>query len=500
MQSDLVLSDDEMSLNEELVPPAAEVGSAEALLEAKIERVFGSLSIDKRRLPASKLQSRGVPSYVAEWVIDTIVPGRGPLGLDEAAKVQEWATKFIPKPDEGATVRNRLLMGQSVKLLTPVQVDVVINKTRQERVAKLSMIGVNDAHISDEIVEKNPALLKQGMWGVAELLKVSDGVAITSFRPMQASVDLELWKEARREFSLEEWRSLLLLSMGYNPEAFTPGESLLLLCRLLPLVQKNMHLMELAPKGTGKSYIFENISPQVRLVSGGNISPAVLFVNNANAMPGLLARYSVVVLDEVQTLKFDKPEEIVGGLKGYLANARIARGGLHETASDCGFVLLANITLDAAQRPAKDPLISELPKFLQETAFIDRLRGLIPGWQIRKLSGSQSFAQGSGLKADYFGDVLIALRNDLEADSYCVQKVELSGERPYRRNEESVRALASGFMKLLFPHGEMTDAEFFKYCVKPAVKLRQGIWDQLYTLDAEYRQFERDIKCRVAGD
>ncbi len=488
------------------LPPNDEMGAADDLgalpasnddeLEAKIERVFGSLSIDKRRLPASKLQSRGVPGYVAEWVIDTVVPGRGPLSLEDAAKVQEWASKFIPKPDEGATVRNRLLLGQSVKLLTPVQVDVVINKTRQERIAKLPMIGVFDAQISDEVVEKNPALLKQGMWGVTEIIVVSDGVAVTGFRPMQASVDLNLWKEARCEFTLEEWRSLLLLSMGYNPAAFTAGEALLLLCRLLPLVQKNMHLMELAPKGTGKSYIFENISPQVRLVSGGNISPAVLFVNNVNAMPGLLARYAVVVLDEVQTLKFDKPEEIVGGLKGYLANARIARGGLHEIASDCGFVLLANITLDAAQRPAKDPLISELPKFLQETAFIDRLRGLIPGWQIRKLSGSQSFASSSGLKADYFGDVLIALRHDLEADSFCAQKVELSGERPYRRNEESVRALASGFMKLLFPHCEVSDEDFTKYCVKPAVKLRQGIWDQLYALDAEYRQFEREIKCR----
>ena len=224
-------------------------------------------------------------------------------------------------------------MGQSVKLLMPVQVDVIINKTRQERIAKLPNIGIFDAQISDDVVERNPALLKQGMWGVTELLKVSDGVAVTGFRPMQASVDLNGWKAARREFTLEEWRSLLLLSMGYNPAAFTAGEALLLLCRLLPLVQKNMHLMELAPKGTGKSYIFENISPQVRLVSGGNISPAVLFVNNVNAMPGLLARYAVVVLDEVQTLKFDKPEEIVGGpqrLSGQRAHRarRFARNGL----------------------------------------------------------------------------------------------------------------------------------------------------------------------------
>ncbi len=316
-----------------------------AALEEKVIEVFGDLSIDKRRLPASKLNSRGVPGYVGEWVIDTVTPGRGPLTPEQVARVGEWAGKYIPRPDEGNLIRNRLLSGQSVKVLTPVQVDVILNRSREERVAKLSMIGIGDAHISDEVVERNPALLKQGMWGVAELLKVSDGVAITSFKPMQASVSLDGWKEARARFSLDEWRALLLLSMGYNPAAFSSGEALLLLSRLLPLVQKNMHLLELAPKGTGKSYVYENISPQVRLVSGGNISPAVLFVNNANGLPGILARYAVVVLDEVQTLKFEKPEEIVGSLKGYLANARIARGGLHEMASDCGFVMLANITL-----------------------------------------------------------------------------------------------------------------------------------------------------------
>ncbi len=465
-------------------------------LEAKVTRVFGEMSIDKRRLPASKLQSRGVPGYVGEWVIDTIAPGRGPLAPEDVTRVNEWASKYIPKPDEGNILRNRLLSGQSVKVLTPVQVDVILNRTREDRVAKMSMIGISDAHISDEIVERYPALLKQGMWGVTELLKVSDGVAVTSFKPMQATINMQGWKEARQQFTLDEWRALLLLSMGYNPAAFTTGEALLLLTRLLPLVQKNLHLLELAPKGTGKSYVYENISPQVRLVSGGNVSPAVLFVNNATGQPGLLARYSVVVLDEVQTLKFEKPEEIIGSLKGYLANARIARGGLHETASDCGFVMLANITLDSAQRPAKDPLISELPKFLQETAFLDRLRGLVPGWQVRKLSG-QSFAQNSGLKADYFGDVLIALRHDVDADSLCARRIELCGERPYRRNEESIRALASGFWKILFPHGEATDDEFYRYCVKPAVKLRQGVWDQLYSLDAEYRQFEHDLKCRL---
>src|SRR4029078_6781216 len=109
-----------------------------------------------------------------------------------------------------------------------------------------------------------------------------------------------------------------------------------------------------------------------------------------------------VVLDEVQTLKFEKPQEIIGGLKGFLANGQLTRGGLHQTASDCGLVLLANIALDAQQNPIMNPLVKELPEFLQETAFLDRMRALIPGWRIRKLSGA-CFANGMGLNSDFFG-------------------------------------------------------------------------------------------------
>ena len=202
------------------------------------------------------------------------------------------------------------------------------------------------------------------------------------------------------------------------------------------------------------------------------------------------------MLDEVQTLKFEKPEEIIGGLKGFLANGRLTRGGLHETASDCGLVLLANITLDSQQRPIMEPLVRELPEFLQETAFLDRIRALIPGWKIRKLSG-ECFAQGAGLKSDFFGDALYALRDDLEHDQRIARRVQLIGSKVYKRNEDSVRSIATGLMKILFPHGELTDMELDRYCVRPAQRLRQYIWEQLQNLDAEYRQYESEIRYEI---
>lgn len=465
-------------------------------LDEKVQEIFERLSIDKRRLPMSQLQKRGIPAYVAEWLLDAVVPGTGTLTPEEASKIQQWANRFIPGPGDSNLIKNRLLDGEIVKVLTSVQVDVELTRRRQERVAKMSLLSISDAFIADSIIQGNKDLLNQGMWGVVELSSTEEGVSISSFKPMQASVNLQLFKDARRKFSLEEWRALVLTSMGYNPNTFSEDEQMLLICRLLPLVQKNMNMMELAPKGTGKSYVYENISSRVRLISGGNISPAVLFVNNMTGQWGLLARYSVVVLDEVQTLRFEKPEEIIGGLKGYLANGKLTRGGLHETASDCGLVMLANISLDSQQRPIVDPLVRELPEFLQETAFLDRIWALIPGWKIRKLS-SECFATGVGLKSDFFGDALIALRNDLEHDQHAARRIRLRGNKVYKRNEDAIRSIASGLMKILFPHGEVSDVEFERYCVRPAKTLRQYIWSQLQTLDAEYRQYGSEIDYEI---
>jgi ATP-dependent Lon protease len=467
-------------------------GTFTSELDEKVQRVFGDLSIDKRRLPMTKLDKRGIPAYVAEWAIDMLIPGRGELKQEQVNKVRDWANKFIPGPEEAKVIQNRLLNGETIKALTSVEVDIELTRHRQDRSAQMKLLQISDALIADGIVEKYPDLLKQGMWGVVELVGSQDGVTIASFKPMQATVDLKLFKQARRQFSLKEWMYLMVTSMGYDPTFYSEEEQIFVLCRLLPLVQKSMHLIELAPKGTGKSYFFENISSRVRLVSGGNVSPAVLFVNNASGQWGLLARYKTVVLDEVQTLKFEKPDEIVGGLKGFLANARLTRGGLHESSSDCSLVMLANILLDSHQNPIDKLLIKELPEFLQETAFLDRLKGIIPGWKTKKLSGD-SFAKSVGLKTDFFGDALLSFRDDLEIDQVCARRVHLVGKK-YKRNEDSVQAIASGMMKILFPHGEVSPEDFDHYCVRPAKQLRQLVWEQLYLLDAEYRQYPSQIE------
>lgn len=465
-------------------------------LSRKVQEVFGEQAIDKRRLPTSQLAKRGLPAFVAEYVLDSIIPGSGSVTSSEAERVQEWAKTKVPGPGEQKVVRFRLSQGETVKILTHVEAEVKLTRDKNEVFAVLKQLGLQDVGISPDLLREFPSLLKQGMWGVVTLVNSSTGVVITDFNPMQASINLDLYKAAREEFSLEEWQALLLISMGYNPDPLSPEEKLFVLCRLLPLVQKNMHLMELAPKGTGKSYLYENISPKVRLVSGGNVTPAVLFVNNASGQWGLLARFSVVVLDEVQTLKFSQPGEIIGGLKGFLANGKLTRGGTHEAASDCSMVLLANILLDQHQRPVNKSIVENLPEFLRETAFLDRLRGIIPGWKISKLT-SRSFAESVGLKADFFGDALLALREDLTADQYCVANISLRGQNIYKRNEDAIRSISAGMLKILFPNGKVTTEEFRHNCLRPAMDLRQEVWAQLLALDPEYRQYQADFKLET---
>jgi ATP-dependent Lon protease len=182
-------------------------------LTQKVQRVFGQLIIDKQRLPMSQLQSRGIPAYVGEWLLDSLAPGIGQLSPEEARKVQMWAAKHIPASGDQKLIKHRLSQGEVVKVLTPVEVNIHLEQGRNERLATLKLLNLNKVYIADELLVQHPDLLRLGMWGVTELVNTTSGVSILNFRPMQASVNLELYKRARTEFTLDEWRDLMLLEI-----------------------------------------------------------------------------------------------------------------------------------------------------------------------------------------------------------------------------------------------------------------------------------------------
>jgi len=190
------------------------------------------------------------------------------------------------------------------------------------------------------------------------------------------------------------------------------------------------------------------------------------------------------VFDEAQTISFDNPGEIVGILKDYLESGRYSRGKQQVTA-DAGIMMLGNIPIDASGQPAESVLFRNLPAFLQETAFIDRLHGILPGWELPRVTVNTP-ARGMGFKADFFSEYLHALRDEASYTQYVNQHLKITGTQDMR-DVKAIQRLVTGYLKLLFPHLEPTDSEFLEYCIKPAIRLRQTVRDQLCKLDPEYK-------------
>jgi len=466
-----------------------------------VSEVFGNLSVDKSRLPANI--SSIAPKFVTEWLVDKLVPGRGTLTLAEQEKVNQFVQKVFPRKDDANVINFQLTQGEVYKLIALMQVRVKIEasgKKIPDPIARIPSLKLEACQISTDLIQSNEMLLRQGIWGKISIAMRSDGaIEVIDFDPFQCSkIDLPEYAKARSKFTTEQWRDLMLCSMGCNPEhsSYTPEAKTWVLARLLPLVEQNFHMMELAPKGTGKSYIYENINSKVSLISGGKVTPAQLFINGSTKEVGLLGRHDVVILDEAQSLVFENPEEIIGPLKNYLASNKYNRAGFADIISDCSLVLLANIELDANLRPRNEHnLLADLPPFLSETAFLDRFAGISPGWEIPKFRGDMMASQ-IGLKMDFFGEALLAMRQDNRYMSYVQEHIQFT-EGVTIRDQNAIYKSASGFLKILHPHLELTLSDFENDCLRPAKKMRQAIRTIMYNLDDEFRQNGKELIAEV---
>jgi ATP-dependent Lon protease len=246
-----------------------------------------------------------------------------------------------------------------------------------------------------------------------------------------------------------------------------------------------VNLLELAPKGTGKSYVFAQLSKYSWLISGGVVTRAQLFYNMAAKSAGVITKYDVVVLDEVQTIRLADEGEIIGGMKGYLESGEFRVMGFRGTA-DAGMVLLANVPMLSDRRPRSKSLFERLPKWLrgpESTALIDRFHGLLPGWELPRIT-KEHLATCVGLRADYLGEVLHQLRLRDEYSTYTQQHLRTAGDL---RDIRAVERISAGLLRLLFPDlSAVTPEEFDAYCVQPAKGLRAAIREQLAIMDEEY--------------
>lgn len=320
-------------------------------------------------------------------------------------------------------------------------------------------------------------------------IKLTD---FTSFCPYDT--DIDFYKDVRSEFDINEWIDILLGAMDYNSAGYEDERNrLAMLKRLLPFVEKNLNLIELAPKGTGKSYVFGNISKYGLLTDGGKVTRAKMFFDTARNTPGFIVGHDYVAIDEVKLVKFGDVNEMRSVMQGYMERGRCEVNG-HEVVSDAGVVFLGNIETDNMDEYKN--MLTELPSLFQESALLDRMHGFIKGWDIPPMQPGLKIS-GWALNTEYFCTVLHLLREDMSYRAIVDQIVEVS-DGAYERHVEAVKKLTTAFLKLLFPHVKSVEdinrLQFKTYCLQPAVKMRKIVQLQLEELDPkEYKKEEKQM-------
>jgi ATP-dependent Lon protease len=459
--------------------------------EQKALDVFSEIVINKSFVHKAGFGSRAIPTYVREWIISHYLDDGTELTETSRQKIASFVQKFVPDKSQKETIKNQLFEQMEVQFLD--NFSVYVNLEKGDRYLNIPFLDENAAFAIPQIVQDNEMLLSSGLWGVGKLYYVpkSDDnprgqIWMREFKPFQlANMDLEYFRECRKSFSTQEWIDFLISSMGFNYNLYSERQKILLICRLVPMVEPRYNLVELAPKGTGKSFVFENMSRYVAVRSGA-ISPAVLFFNDSRKTPGLITRYDSVVIDEAQKVKADTSGELTALLKSYLEAGRFARGSASSINAEAGLVMLANIDLDHNKRPLNEQigLFRVFPNFLRETAFIDRFSGLLPGWDLPRIS-KDTPSKTIGLKGDIFGEILHSLRSDISYRDYVKTNMELQNCDDMR-DSKAVEAGTTGLLKILFPDQDPTEEEFYLYCANPALELRQRVRDELCKLDREY--------------
>ena len=461
--------------------------------ELKASDYYGEVVINKGLMAKAGFGARAIPVYVGEWIISQFVE-KDVLSEESRQEIIKIVTNYLPQKADKNIILNRLKEQEEVQILDDFRVNVNLEKNMHE--LSIPVLDVNKGLIQKGIVDENSMLLKTGMWGIGTLRYVPpDGeevkkgqIWMVDFRPFQTpGVDLDYFKECRKHFSLDEWIDMLVSSCQFNPEVHTLPQKILLLSRIIPLIQPRVNQAELAPKGTGKSFVFDNISRYAAVIPGGKLSAPTLFYNSASKQLGLIPRYDVVIVDEVQKIHTDTAGEAMAALKMYMESGRYRRATGDMGTSEAGFIILGNITIGPDRRPLYETngIFKELPSSLQESAFVDRIHGLLEGWFMPRITKNTP-SKSIGFKGDFFSEVLHELRSDLKFADYVAHSMRLP-ECEDMRDNKAIARLAEGFLKLLFPDLLVSEKEFIEYCVNPAVRMRQQIRDDLAKLDQEYR-------------
>ncbi|MDR1817328.1 MAG: BREX system Lon protease-like protein BrxL [Puniceicoccales bacterium] len=471
-------------------------------ISEKIREVFPDIAILKNPDNQTVFSGRNLPSFVKDYLVKRFIDAGGAL---DVFRLREFLDRHIPA--KNTEVKGRLIQGETLNLL--VRFIISHNIRSGETQFSIPDIGIKPSEgiIPDYVVREHREELCEGeKWGVIKLVysrpgnvKAAGVVELVEYKPFRPyKVDLDYFRECRRRFTLDEWLDVLLSAMEYNPDGFVGiTQKMEFLSRLLVFVEPRLNMVELAPKGTGKSYVFGNLSKYGWLVSGGKVSRAKLFFDKQKQQPGIMKNYDFVTFDEIQTISFSDSSEMQAILKSYLESGK-ATVDNYEFLSECGMMLMGNIQLTEANRPASSKYFSALPDAFKESALLDRFHGFIEGWQLPRLNKNMVLT-GWTLNVEYFSEILHALRTAPEYGA-LVNELVFSGEKSDLRDLKAVKRIATAYCKLLFPHitdpAQINRADFETYCLQPALRRRGIIKDQCHQIDPEFKSEMPEIGLR----
>lgn len=433
-----------------------------------------------------------VPTYVLEYLVGQYCATDDEDSLKEGVeKVKSILSKHYVRPDEAEFVKSEVREKGRYRVID--KVTVVLDEQQDAYVGSFVNLGLSDVEISEHLVSNHPKLLGGGVWAIIDLEYLPDNAkgpkslfGIDSFKPIQVSnLNLDQLKERRREFTRNEWLDLLLQSIGYDPSAFSQREKLLFLTRCLPLAESNYNYVELGPRGTGKSYLYRQISPHSILISGGKTTVAKLFLNLNTGRIGLVGRWDLVAFDEVGGLRFGD-SEAVQMLKDYMESGSFSRG-TEELTAQASMVYVGNIDLDVEGLLKSSHLFKPFPDEMQDLALIDRFHYYLPGWEVPKMQ-SEFFGDQFGFIVDYFAEFAREMRKESYGD--IIDRQFAFGDHLNQRDEKAVRKTVSGLMKLLHPHGDYAKEDLREY-LEFAMEGRRRVKEQLKRIGGmEYRSVE----------
>ena len=358
------------------------------IMNTRFKDVFRGKVVNKRLTVNTGVDE--FPRFVVEYLIDNYCTEEN-FHEDMQQVIKRLRENFVHGA-EAEKIRHQIRETRNHNIIA--NLEVRLQETEDKYWGTIGAINENFVNVTESLVRQYPMLLSGGMWGTITLTYDETEVhnkkirpfKVTEFTPFQISViDLNEYIEKRKQFEADEWLDFLINSIGLNPEPMSRREKLLYLLRLVPMVEANCNTIELAPRETGKTYIYRNQSYYATVLSGGKATPASLFINNATGKVGVVGSRDVVVFDEIANTDFTDPKALVSIMQGYMQDAKFSRGK-KEILAFASIVLVGNIDIQAKLPHEKYyHLFEPLPDFLQVEAFIDRLHGYLPGWEIPKI-------------------------------------------------------------------------------------------------------------------